>query len=143
MAASSIARRGTAEPPSELPFLGEEGFIYQGEGDLDGVGTASVDAWDTVLSPRLSTGLTYALNERWEISAGGGLIGVEYRASDTLSGSLGVAVISQIENDATVAPSVGLRWLPAPRAEPFAWAPCRRAAAQVQPPRCRTGSPIP
>lgn len=166
------AEEGEGPPPSELPFLGEGGFIYQGEGDLDGGGSvqvarwdaglaartqlsekwrwsnafhfgvhdydfdgggsASADAWDTVLSPRLSTRLTYALNERWGISAGGvliaspetgadwgdaitggGLVGVEYRASDTLSGSLGVAVISQIEDDATVAPSIGLRWLPA------------------------------
>ena len=44
--------------------------------------------------------------------SGGGLLGVDYRHSKTLFVSLGVAAISQIEDDARVTPSVSLNWLP-------------------------------
>jgi hypothetical protein len=156
----------------QLKVLGEGGFVYQGESDIDdggnvqvfrydlgvagrtnltdhlrwtntfffgvsdydfdGGGFSSPDPWDTILTTRLGTKLTYALTPQWGISAGGvfsfspetganwgdsftggGLVGVEYRHSDTFSASLGLAVISQIEDDVTVAPSVGVVWLPA------------------------------
>jgi hypothetical protein len=43
---------------------------------------------------------------------GGGMVGVDFRHSQTLFVSLGVAVVSQIEDDASVTPSVILNWLP-------------------------------
>jgi hypothetical protein len=42
-------------------------------------------------------------------------VGVDFRPSKTLYISLGVAVISQIEDDTRVTPSVGLNWLPSER----------------------------
>jgi len=160
-----------AGPPRVL--LGEGGFIYQGEGDIDGGGSVEVmrfdvgllgtaklserwrwrnayffgvhgydfdgagfgagDPWDTTLNMRLGSALSYAINDTWGVSAGGififspetdadwgdsftggGTLGVEYRHSDTLFASLGVAVISQIEDDATVVPMVGVNWQPDP-----------------------------
>ena len=42
-------------------------------------------------------------------------MGAEYRHSDTLFASIGVAVISQIEDDAQVTPMVGVNWRPDPK----------------------------
>jgi hypothetical protein len=80
------------------------------------------------------TKLRYRLSEHWGVFGGGvfmfapetgadwgdsftggGLVGVDYRAGKTLFVSLGVAMISQIEDDARVTPSVGLHWLPSER----------------------------
>lgn len=160
-----------AGPPRVL--LGEGGFVYQGDTDIDGGGSLQVlrfdvgllgtrtlsdrwrwrnsfffgvhgydfdgggfatdEPWETVLNMRLGSALTYSLNDKWGVSAGGififspetdanwgdsftggGSLGVEYRHSDALYASVGVAVISQIEDDATVAPMVGINWRPDP-----------------------------
>jgi hypothetical protein len=154
-----------------LRFLGDGGFAWQGDADVDGGGEVQVsrynlglagrtdlgeslqwsntlffgvndydfdglalgvsNPWDTVLNLRFGTRLRYALNERWGIAGGGvfifspetgadwgnsftggGTLGVEYRAGDTFFLSVGVAVISQIEDDAEVTPAVALSWLP-------------------------------
>jgi hypothetical protein len=158
----------------EPGFLGEAGFVYQSDADLDdggslevfrwdiglvartdlteklrwsntfflgihdydfsGGGVGAVDPWDTILNPRLATKLTYEINPQWGVSAGGififspetgadwgdsftggGLLAAEFRPSEKFVASLGVAVISQLEDDAAVAPAVGLLWLPAER----------------------------
>lgn len=109
-------------------FFGVHGY------DFDGGGFAAGDPWETVLNMRLGSALTYALNDTWGVSAGGvfifspetdadwgdsftggGSVGVEYRHSETLFASIGVAVISQIEDDAAVTPMVGVNWLPDPQ----------------------------
>jgi hypothetical protein len=80
---------------------------------------------------RLVTKLRYQLSDQWGVFGGGvfmfspetgadwgdsftggGLVGVDFRHSKTLFVSLGVAVVSQIEDDARVTPSVILNWLP-------------------------------
>ena len=80
---------------------------------------------------RLVTKLRYQLSDQWGVFGGGvfmfspetgadwgdsftggGLVGVDFRHSKTLFVSLGVAVVSQIEDDASVTPSVILNWLP-------------------------------
>lgn len=155
-------------------LLGEGGFVYQGDADIDGGGSMQVlrfdlgllgttelsdrwrwrnafffgvndydfdgggfaagDPWSTVLTTRLGSALTYSLNDQWGVSAGGififspetgadwgdsftggGTVGAEYRHSDTLFASIGVAVISQIEDDAQVTPMVGVNWRPDPK----------------------------
>lgn len=152
-------------------FLGEAGFTYQGETDINGGGTMQVNRyngavasqtdllkelrwtntfffgaddydfdgggfstgkpWQTILAMRLGTKLAYRLNEQWGIWAGGvlifspetgadwgksvtggGRLGFDYRHSETLFASLGVAVITQLEDSPKVVPSVGLNWLP-------------------------------
>lgn len=109
-------------------FFGVHGY------DFDGGGFAAGDPWETVLNMRLGSALTYAINDKWGVSGGGvfifspetdadwgdsftggGSVGVEYRHSETLFASVGVAVISQIEDDAAVTPMVGVNWLPAPQ----------------------------
>jgi hypothetical protein len=151
--------------------LGEGGFIYQSEADIDGGGSVEVlrfdagllgtfklserwrwrnafflgihdydfddvgarpgEPWNAILNTRLGSALTYALNDTWGLSAGGvfiltpetdadwgdsftggGTLGVEYRHSDTLFASVGIAVISQIEDDAEVMPMIGVNWRP-------------------------------
>jgi len=155
-------------------LVGEGGYAYQGEADIDGGGKLSVnrfdvgalgrmsllqglrwenayffsvndydfdgggfsagDPWETILTLRLVTRLRYQLSERWGVFgggvfmlspetgadwgdsfSGGGLAGVDFRASETLFVSLGAAVISQIEDNVQVAPSVILNWRPSER----------------------------
>lgn len=150
-----------------VQVLGEGGFVYQGDADIDGGGSVQVfrydlgvagrmhlmdrlrwgntfffgvndydfsggSAWNTIFNLRLGTKLTYAIDEQWGISAGGifmfspesgadwgdsftggGLVAGEYRHSDTLFAGVGVAILSQIEDDTTVAPQVDVLWLPA------------------------------
>lgn len=151
-----------------VQVLGEGGFVYQGDTDLDAGGSLEVfrydlgvagrlhlmdrlrwgntfffgvndynfgdgaNAWNTIFNMRFGSKLTYAVNEQWGVSAGGlfmfspenganwgdsitggGLVAGEYRHSDTLFASVGVAILSQIEDDTTVAPQVDLLWLPA------------------------------
>src|SRR5262245_49242635 len=157
-----------------VKFLGQAGFVYQSDADIDGGGSlqafrydlglggridlaerlhwgntfffgvndydfdgggfAAGDPWNTVLNMRLGTKLTYDIPQPWGITGGGififspetgadwgdsftggGLIAADYRHSKSLFLSLGVAVISQIEDDARVTPSVGVNWLPAER----------------------------
>lgn len=100
--------------------------------DFDGDGFSAGNPWSTILNMRLGTTLTYMFNEQWGASVGGifvfspesgadwgdsftggGLIAAEYRHSKTLFASIGVAVISQIEDDAQVTPAVNVTWLPA------------------------------
>lgn len=102
--------------------------------DFDGGGFAAGNPWETILSMRLTSTLRYALNDEWGVSAGGvfmlspetganwgdsfnggGLVGVDYRPNKSLFISLGAAVISQIEDDVAVAPSVVVNWVPAER----------------------------
>ncbi len=111
-------------------------FLGMGDYDFDGaaLGGAAVvgkDPWDTALNLRLGSRLSYEFDEHWGISGGGvlifspedgadwgdsitggGTLGAEYRSGDTLFVSLGVAVISQLEDSVAVAPAVGLNWLP-------------------------------
>jgi hypothetical protein len=113
---------------------GNTAFFGVNDYDFDGGGFSRGNPWQTILNLRLGTKLTYDFNEQWgvfvggllmfsaETSAswgdavtGGGMVGVEYRHSDTLFTSLGVAVVTQLEDDPNVTPSVGLNWLPADR----------------------------
>jgi hypothetical protein len=99
--------------------------------DFDGGGFSLGNPWETILQMRLGTKLTYDFNQQWgmfvggilmfspETSAswgdsvtGGGMVGVQYRHSETLFTSLGVAVVTQLEDDPKVTPSVGLNWVP-------------------------------
>jgi hypothetical protein len=101
------------------------------EYDFDGGGFSTGTPWETILQMRLGTKLRYGLNEQWGIFGGGvfifspetgadwgqsftggGMVGADYRPSKTFFVSLGVAVISQIEDDPKVTPTVGLNWLP-------------------------------
>ena len=162
------------EAPSESAFMGETGYAFQGETDIDGGGTVEVNRfdaavrgridlmeplrwtntfsfgvndydfdgggfsagnpWETILNMRLASTLRYALNDQWGVSAGGvfmfspetgadwgdsfnggGLLGVDFRPNESFFVSLGVAVISQIEDDVAVTPSVVMNWVPAER----------------------------
>lgn len=106
-------------------------FFAVNDYDFDGGGFATDDPWGTVFTLRMQTKLRYALNEEWGISGGGvfmfapesgadwgdsftggGLVGADYRPGKTLQLSLGVAVVSQIEDDARVVPSVVMVWTP-------------------------------
>jgi hypothetical protein len=106
-------------------------FFGVSDYDFGGGGFAAGNPWDTILTMRMVTKLTYQFAEQWGVSAGGvfifspessadwgqsftggGLLGVDYRPSKTFFVSLGAAVISQIEDDATVAPQVTMIWLP-------------------------------
>jgi hypothetical protein len=152
--------------PLRFGLIGDGGFVYQGDADLDDGGSVQVNRydfgafsrfqitdqlrlsnsyffgvgdydfhrlnpWETILSLRLVSRLTYMFTERWGITgggifmfspetlaswgksfSGGGLVAGEYQHSENLSVSLGVGVISQIEDDAAITPSVGLRWTP-------------------------------
>lgn len=88
--------------------------------------------WNTVFNMRLASKLTYSITEQWGVSgggifmfspengadwgdsfSGGGLLAGEYRHSDTLFAGVGVAVITQIEDDPLVVPQVDVRWIPA------------------------------
>jgi len=152
-------------------LVGEAGYAYQGEADIDGGGKFSVnrfdvgligridpfarwrwtntlffsandydfqgggfstgDPWGTILTTRLVSRLRYQYNEQWGVFAGGvfifspesganwgdsfsggGMAGVDYRPSDKFFVSLGVAAISQIEDDPRVTPAIILNWLP-------------------------------
>ena len=109
-------------------------FFSVNDYDFGGGGFSTGDPWETILTLRLVTQLRYQLNEQWGVFGGGvfmfapetgadwgdsftggGLAGVDFRHSKSLFVSLGVAVISQIEDDARVTPMVGLNWLPSER----------------------------
>lgn len=106
-------------------------FFSVNDYDFDGGGFSTDDPWNTILTMRLGTKLRYQLDERWGIFGGGvfifspesganwgdsftggGTVGGSYRHSETLSVSVGIAVLSQIEDDARVVPDVGLNWQP-------------------------------
>ena len=106
-------------------------FFSVNDYDFGGGGFASGDPWSTILTMRLATTLRWALNEQWGVFgggvfifspetganwgdsfSGGGQAGVDFRPRKDLFVSLGVAVISQIEDDARVTPSIILNWLP-------------------------------
>lgn len=106
-------------------------FYAANDYDFDGGGFATGDPWGTVNTLRMQTKLRFAIDEQWGISAGGvftfapesgadwgdsftggGLLAADYRASRELMVSLGAAVVSQIEDDARVVPSVILLWTP-------------------------------
>ena len=161
------------ESSPQAGFVGEVGYAWQGESDIDGGGGASMhvnrfdvgllgrlnfaerfrwtnslfyaandykfdgggfsagNPWGTVNTLRLQTKLRFAIDEQWGISAGGvftfapesgadwgdsftggGLLAADYRASKDFMVSLGAAVVSQIEDDARVVPSVIMVWTP-------------------------------
>ena len=102
-------------------FFGVNDYDFEGGGP-----------WNTILNARLGTNLTYDFTEQWGASiggifmfspesgadwgdsfTGGGSLAAQYRHSKTLFVSLGVAVISQIEDDVAVTPQVAGIWLPA------------------------------
>jgi hypothetical protein len=99
--------------------------------DFGGGGFASGDPWNTILTMRLTTQLRYALTDQWGVSvggvfifspesganwgdsfSGGGMAAVDFAARKNLFVSLGAAVLSQIEDDARVVPTVILNWKP-------------------------------
>jgi opacity protein-like surface antigen len=106
-------------------------FFAVNDYDFDGGGFSTGDPWGTILTLRLLTKLRYQINDQWGVFGGGvfifspesganwgdsftggGLLGADYTHSKNLFVSLGVAVISQIEDDARVVPQVILNWLP-------------------------------
>lgn len=106
-------------------------FLSVNDYDFGGGGFGAGDPWDTILTLRLATRLRYQISEQWGVFgggvlmssretgadwgdsvSGGGLAGVDYRHGKSLFVSLGVAVISQIEDDVRVTPSLIVRWLP-------------------------------
>ncbi|MFN8641777.1 MAG: DUF6268 family outer membrane beta-barrel protein [Candidatus Binatia bacterium] len=106
-------------------------FFSVNDYDFGGGGFGAGDPWNTIMTMRMVTQLRYALTDQWGISAGGvfifspesganwgdsfsggGLLGVDYTMSKTLFVSLGAAVISQIEDDARITPSIILNWVP-------------------------------
>jgi len=106
-------------------------FIGADSYDFDGGGFAAGRPWQDILSMRLGTRLRYQLNQEWGVWAGGvfefapetganwgksftggGQVGGDYTFSETLFVSVGIAVLTQIEEDPKVTPSVGLNWLP-------------------------------
>lgn len=108
-------------------------FYAANDYDFDGGGFAAGDPWGTVNTLRMQTKLRFAIDEQWGISAGGvftfapesgadwgdsftggGLLAADYRASKDFMVSLGAAVVSQIEDDARVVPSVIMVWTPDP-----------------------------
>ncbi len=108
--------------------------FFFGLGDYSFEGGGLGDPWDDILNLRLGSRLAYALTEHWGISGGGvlifspetgadwgdsitggGTVAAEYRHGDTLYVSLGVGVISQIEDDVAIWPAAGLNWLPHPK----------------------------
>lgn len=154
----------------DATLMGEAGYSYQGEADIDGGGDLSVnrfdifllgrtalldelrwtnglffglgdyefggggsssEPWGTILTLRLVSKLSYQLDERWGVSvggvfiaspesgadwgdsiSGGGLVDVDFRPAKKFFISLGAAVITEIEDDVTVAPSINMIWLP-------------------------------
>lgn len=162
-----------AEGP-EFRFVGQGGLIYQGEADIEGPGSGSMQVnrfdagigfrtplserlnwvhtfhfgindydfdgggfsagnpWETILESRYGTQLAYSIDDRWGVRGGGivmlsretdadwgdgltggGTFGVDYRHSESLFLSVGLGVITQLEDDVTAVPMVGLQWLPA------------------------------
>lgn len=106
-------------------------FYAANDYDFDGGGFAAGDPWGTVNTLRMQTKLRFAIDEQWGISAGGvftfapesgadwgdsftggGLLAADYRPSKDFMVSLGAAVVSQIEDDARVVPSVIMVWRP-------------------------------
>jgi hypothetical protein len=159
------------EAVPQAHFVGEAGYGYQGEADIDGGGDVSVnrfdvgvigrldlpehlrwdntlffsvndydfggggfstgDPWDTILTLRMATRLHYMFDDRWGVFGGGifmfspetgadwgdsftggGMFGVDFRQSKTFFISLGVAVLSQIEDDVRFTPSIAMNWRP-------------------------------
>ena len=106
-------------------------FFGVSDYDFGGGGFAAGDPWGTIFTLRGVSKLTYMLDDRWGISAGGvfiaapesgadwgdsvsggGLLAVDFRPAKKFFISLGAAVITQIEDDVTVAPQINMIWLP-------------------------------
>lgn len=100
--------------------------------DFDGGGFSAGNPWETILDTRYGTQLAYAIDAKWGVRGGGvfmfspetdadwgksftggGTMGVDYRHSDSLFLSLGLGVVSQLEDDVTVIPMLAVLWLPA------------------------------
>ena len=107
-------------------------FFGANDYDFNTDGFSATAPWNTILNMRLGTKLTYDLTEVWGLSVGGvfmfspetgadwgnsiiggGLVAAEYRHSKAFFASLGVTVLSQIEDDPIVTPAVAVNWLPA------------------------------
>lgn len=125
--AEVVGRVGLLEPLTWTNSI----FFGVNHYDFDGGGFAAGDPWETILDIRLISTLRYALNDRWGVYGGGvllvapetgadwgdsvtggGLGGVDFRLHDGVFLSAGVAVISQLEDDVRVTPSVVMKWLP-------------------------------
>jgi len=106
-------------------------FFGANDYDFEGGGFAAGNPWETILSMRYTSTLRRALNEEWgvfgggvfmfapETSAdwgdsftGGGVGGFDWRPNSSFFVSVGLAVLSQIEDDALVTPSVVMSWTP-------------------------------
>jgi hypothetical protein len=107
-------------------------FFAINDYDFDGGGFSAGDPWETILETRFGTQLVYPIDDQWAVRGGGlvmlsrefdadwgdsftggGTLGVDYRHSESLFVSLGLGVITQIEDDVTAVPMVALQWLPA------------------------------
>jgi hypothetical protein len=105
------------------------GGDYRAVGYNFGSTGALPDPWGTVHVFRLNPMFTYKMDEKWsliggpsfQISAeagadagdsltGGGVVGVGYKWSDTLSIALGIVATSQIEDDAWIQPFALITW---------------------------------
>jgi hypothetical protein len=151
-------------------LMGDVGYSWQGEADIDGGGDVTVNRydlgvlgrtdltdqlrwtnslffgvsdyefggggnsrnpWGTIMTLRGVSKLTYMLDHQWGLTvggvfiaspesgadwgdsvSGGGLLGVDFRPAKTFFISLGAAIITEIEDDVTVAPSINMIWLP-------------------------------
>ncbi len=100
--------------------------------DFEGGGFSAGDPWETVLESRYGTQLAYSIDDKWGVRGGGvvmlsretdadwedgltggGTFGVDYRHSDSLFFSVGLGIVSQIEDDVTAVPMVAIQWVPA------------------------------
>lgn len=87
------------------------------------------DPWGGVIFNRASAQISRAVNDAWSVRgggvlmssretgagfgdslAGGGMLGADYRHSQTLSFSFGAAWVSQLGDDPEVAPMLGFNW---------------------------------
>jgi hypothetical protein len=88
------------------------------------------DPWQDVYLFRVTPLLQYTIDENWSVyggpsmafagesgadfsdsTTGGGLVGFNYRASETLSIGAGFGIFSQIEDDARVVPFITANWM--------------------------------
>ena len=92
-------------------------------------GFGALDAWEDIHSIRFSARFTYRLDEQWSLFGGpvftlsaedgadlgdgfapGGLVGATYRFSDELTLGGGLFVVSEIEDDVAVFPTIIVNW---------------------------------
>lgn len=94
-----------------------------------GGGSPMPTTWDEINNLTVASIAGWRLDDNWSLygggilkvaaeggaswgqaTTGGGLVGFNYKVDDTLSLGLGIAALSQIENDATVLPIITAKW---------------------------------